>query len=46
VVFMAMRIAHTYFFIKGIQPARTIVYTVGAVVMIVMMIHILIEVVL
>jgi glutathione S-transferase len=45
VVFMAMRIAHTYFFIQGTQPARTIVYTVGAVVMVAMMIHILIEVV-
>jgi uncharacterized MAPEG superfamily protein len=45
VVFMAMRIAHTYTFINGIQPARTIVFTIGALIMFAMMIHLLIEVV-
>jgi glutathione S-transferase len=45
-VFMAMRILHTYTFIKGMQPWRTVAFTVGAFAMLAMAIHILIEVVL
>jgi glutathione S-transferase len=45
IVFMATRILHTYTFIKGIQPWRTVAYTIGALAMVAMMIHILIEVV-
>jgi uncharacterized MAPEG superfamily protein len=45
-VFTVMRIVHTYTYIKAIQPARTIAFTVGAITMLVMMIHILVEVVL
>lgn len=44
-IFMAMRILHTYTFLKGMQPWRTIVYTIGVLAMFTMMIHILIEVV-
>jgi uncharacterized MAPEG superfamily protein len=44
-IFMVMRIIHTYTFIQAIQPWRTISYTIGAIVMIVMMIHLLVEVV-
>jgi uncharacterized membrane protein YecN with MAPEG domain len=44
-VFMAMRIVHTYSFIKAIQPWRTVSFTIGALTMFAMMIHILIEVV-
>ena len=44
--FMAMRILHTYTMIKAIQPWRTVVFTIGAIAMFAMMIHILIEVVL
>jgi uncharacterized MAPEG superfamily protein len=46
VVFMVMRILHTYTYIKAIQPWRTIVYTVGTLAMFAMMIHLLVEVVL
>jgi uncharacterized MAPEG superfamily protein len=45
IVFMVMRILHTYTFIKGMQPWRTVVFTIGTVMMFAMMIHILIEVV-
>lgn len=45
-VFMAMRIVHTYTYIEAMQPWRSISFTVGAVVMLAMMIHILIAVVL
>ena len=45
-VFMVTRILHTYTFIKAMQPWRTVVYTIGALTMIAMMIHILVEVVL
>jgi uncharacterized MAPEG superfamily protein len=44
-VFVVMRIVHTYTFIKGIQPWRTVVFTIGVLAMFAMMIHILIEVV-
>ena len=46
IVFMAMRILHTYTMIKAIQPWRTVVFTIGVFAMFAMMIHILIEVVL
>ena len=45
-VFMAARIAHTIFYLNSIQPMRTISFTVGAVVSITLMIHLLIGVVL
>ncbi|HVC45330.1 MAG TPA: MAPEG family protein [Candidatus Binataceae bacterium] len=44
-IFTVMRILHTYTYIKGIQPWRTVVYTIGLFAMIAMMIHILIGVV-
>jgi uncharacterized MAPEG superfamily protein len=43
-IFVVMRIVHTYTYIKGIQPWRTVAYTIGLFAMIAMMIHILIEV--
>ena len=46
IVFMAARIAHTYFYLNSIQPMRTIAYTLGAAVSLAMMIHLFIEVVL
>jgi hypothetical protein len=42
-VFMIMRIIHTYTFIRGLQPWRTVSYTIGALAMLAMMIHILVE---
>ena len=45
-VFMVMRIVHTYTFINAMQPWRTVAYTIGALAMFAMMIHILVEVVL
>jgi uncharacterized membrane protein YecN with MAPEG domain len=45
-VFTVARIAHTYMLIKGIQPWRTISFVVGAIAMLLMMIHIFIGVVL
>jgi uncharacterized MAPEG superfamily protein len=44
-VFTAMRIIHTYAFIKAIQPWRTVAFTIGTVTMLAMMIHIFLEVV-
>ena len=38
-VFMAARIAHTICYLNAIQPFRTIFFTVGAVTMLVLMIH-------
>jgi uncharacterized membrane protein YecN with MAPEG domain len=46
IVFVVARILHTYLFIKALQPWRTIAFTVGALAMLAMMIHILVEVVL
>jgi len=40
-VFMIMRIIHTYTFIRALQPWRTVSYTIGALAMLAMMIHIL-----
>jgi glutathione S-transferase len=46
VVFMACRIAHTIFYLNAVQPLRTIVFTVGALTMLALMIHLFIGVVL
>jgi uncharacterized membrane protein YecN with MAPEG domain len=46
VVFMLMRIAHTYTFIKAMQPWRTVAFTIGVFAMFAMAIHILVQVVL
>jgi uncharacterized MAPEG superfamily protein len=46
VVFMAARIIHTICYINSIQPWRTISFTVGAGIMLVLMIHLFVEVVL
>jgi uncharacterized membrane protein YecN with MAPEG domain len=45
VVFVAMRIVHTYTFIKALQPWRTVSFTIGVLAMFAMMIHILVAVV-
>jgi len=45
-VFTVARIAHTFFYLNSIQPMRTISYTIGAVVSLALMIHLLIGVVL
>lgn len=44
-VFMAARIAHTFCYIKAIQPMRTIVFTIGAFAMLALIIHLFIGVV-
>ncbi len=44
ITFMVMRILHTFFYLKGAQPWRTIVFVIGAVAMFAMAIHVLIEV--
>jgi glutathione S-transferase len=44
-VFMVARVCHTVFYLNAIQPARTIAYTVGALVFLAMIIHVLIGVV-
>jgi uncharacterized MAPEG superfamily protein len=43
-VFLLARIAHTITFLRAIQPLRTIFFTLGAVVMLLMSVHILISV--
>jgi uncharacterized MAPEG superfamily protein len=45
-VFMAARIIHTICYINSLQPWRTAAFTVGAAVMLVLMIHLFIKVVL
>jgi uncharacterized MAPEG superfamily protein len=45
-VFMAARIIHTICYINSLQPWRTAAFTVGAAVMLVLMVHLFIEVVL
>ena len=45
-VFTVARIAHTIFYLNGIQPMRTISYTVGAAVSMALMIHLFIGAVL
>ncbi len=44
-VFMAARIIHTFCYINSIQPARTAAFTVGAVAMLALIIHLFIGVV-
>jgi uncharacterized MAPEG superfamily protein len=44
-VFMLARVAHTICYLNSIQPARTISYTVGAVAMLALMIHVFVGVV-
>ena len=44
-IFVIARIAHTYCYLKGIQPLRTIVFTIGAAVMLILAIHLLVAVV-
>jgi glutathione S-transferase len=39
VVFTLARILHTIFFLRAMQPARTIAYTIGALVSLALMIH-------
>jgi uncharacterized MAPEG superfamily protein len=45
VVFMIARLAHTICYLNAIQPARTIAYTVGALTMLAMIIHLFVAVV-
>lgn len=44
-VFMIARVIHTICYLEAIQPARTIAFTVGALTMLAMMIHLFIGVV-
>ena len=44
-VFLVARVLHTYFYLNAIQPYRTVAFTVGALTMLAMMIHIFIRVV-
>ena len=43
-IFMVMRIAHTVCYLNSIQPFRTVSFTIGAITMLVMMVHMLIKV--
>jgi glutathione S-transferase len=45
IVFMAARITHTVCYLNAIQPARTIAFTVGALTMLAMIIHLFFAVV-
>jgi uncharacterized MAPEG superfamily protein len=45
VVFMIARIAHTICYLNAIQPARTIAFTVGALTMLALIIHLFVAVV-
>jgi uncharacterized MAPEG superfamily protein len=45
IVFMAARIIHTICYLNAIQPGRTIAFTVGALTMLALMIHLFIAVV-
>jgi len=45
IVFMAARIIHTICYLNAIQPGRTIAFTVGALTMLALMIHIFVAVV-
>jgi glutathione S-transferase len=44
-IFMAARIIHTICYLNAIQPARTIAFTVGALTMLALMIHLFVTVV-
>jgi uncharacterized MAPEG superfamily protein len=45
ILFMIARIAHTVCYLNAIQPARTIAFTVGALTMLALMIHLFVAVV-
>jgi len=45
IVFMAARVSHTICYLNAIQPARTIAFTVGALTMLALMIHLFVAVV-
>jgi uncharacterized MAPEG superfamily protein len=45
VVFMVMRILDTFFYLNAVQPWRTVAFTIGAVAMLALVIHLLIRVV-
>jgi len=45
VVFMVIRILHTFFYLNAVQPWRTVAFTIGAVAMLALVIHLLIRVV-
>jgi glutathione S-transferase len=45
IVFMAARVIHTIFYLNAIQPGRTIAFTVGALTMLALMIHLFVSVV-
>jgi uncharacterized MAPEG superfamily protein len=45
VVFMVARIVHTVCYINSIQPWRTVAFTIGAIMMVALIIHLLIGVV-
>src|SRR5271166_5784813 len=45
-VFAVARILHTIFYLKAIQPWRTIVFTIGSVAMLALIIHLFVKVVL
>jgi glutathione S-transferase len=45
ILFMLARIAHTICYLNAIQPARTIAFTVGALTMLALIIHLFVEVV-
>jgi glutathione S-transferase len=44
IIFMIARIFHTFFYLNGVQPWRTVSYTIGALVTIALMINLLIKV--
>ena len=44
IVFMVMRILHTFFYLNSVQPWRTVVFTIGTFAMFAMAIHVLIKV--
>jgi len=46
VIFMVCRIGHTLFYLNAVQPWRTIFFTVGAITMLALIIHLFIGVVL
>jgi glutathione S-transferase len=45
IVFMAARVTHTICYLNAIQPARTIAFTVGALTMLALIIHLFVAVV-
>ena len=45
ILFMIARIAHTVCYLNAIQPARTIAFTIGALTMLALMIHLFVAIV-